>query len=77
MTYRITRHFERGARREVVKTGLSLEAARAHCSDPETSSDTAKLEPAHTRTNIFGPWFDGYSHEAHTQPPEPEPQPGE
>ena len=41
---------------EVQRTGLTLEEAQEHCSDPETSSTTATdPEP--------GQWFDGYEEE--------------
>jgi len=42
-TYRIVRHFQReGVSCRIVKKGLSLKQAKAHCNDPETSSATAK-----------------------------------
>ena len=54
-TYKIMRYkFEHSP--EVVRTGLTLAQAQAHCEDPETSSKTATdPEP--------GQWFDGYSEE--------------
>ena len=57
--YRIVRSFFRGGRR-VVKRGLSLAEAQAHCSDPETSSRTCRGSKARARTRLKGPWFDGY-----------------
>lgn len=40
------------------KRGLTLEQAREHCNDPETSSSTAKSATAKARTRKHGPWFD-------------------
>ena len=65
-TYKIIRFFQRevGAQRTVRgKTGLTLEQAQAHCSDPETSSSTATSATARRRTERRGPWFDGYTEE--------------
>ena len=55
-TYSIVRYRFKG-RNEVRQTGLTLEEAQEHCSDPETSSKTAgnPSEP--------GAWFDGYVRE--------------
>jgi hypothetical protein len=47
----------------VVKTGLSLKEAQAHCKDPETSSGTATSVEAKMRTDKYGPWFEGYTKE--------------
>ena len=38
----------------------TLEQAQAHCSDPETSSSTAKGKVPRARTRRVGAWFDGY-----------------
>jgi hypothetical protein len=43
-----------------VETGLTLEEARAHCNDPETSSRTCKDPENVARTEEYGPWFDCY-----------------
>jgi len=49
MTYKIIRFFFRkGAPSVVMKRGLTLEEAQAHCNDPKTSGDG---------------WFDGYEKE--------------
>ena len=56
--YKIVRMFYNGGCR-TIKTGLTLEEAKAHCSDPQTSSKTAKGRDAYTR--IRGQWFDGYA----------------
>ena len=57
--YKIVRMYFRGGRR-VIKTGLTLKEAQAHCENPETSSSTAKSAKARRITNRMGPWFDGY-----------------
>ncbi len=57
--YKIVRYFYRpDRRRRTIKAGLCLEQAQAHCSDPQTSSRTAKGKDAYTRR--VGAWFDGY-----------------
>lgn len=61
-TYKIVRHFQRG-KNQVTLTGLTLEQAQAHCSDPETSSSTATSDAARKLTARKGPWFDGYTEE--------------
>jgi hypothetical protein len=60
--YKIVRnYFNREAPgRRTIKTGLTLEEAREHCSNPETSSRTATSREAKRRTEQYGPWFDGY-----------------
>jgi len=46
--------------KRTIKTGLTIEEAQAHCTDPETSSSTC-AEPANLRrTRAVGQWFDGY-----------------
>jgi len=44
---------------EVIKTGLTYDEAKAHCADPETSSNTAKSMEARHLTLEKGDWFDG------------------
>ena len=64
MTYRIVRLYkDADIRRRVIARGLTLDEARAHCSDPETSSSTATTPEAKARTAKLGPWFDGYESE--------------
>jgi hypothetical protein len=59
--YRIVRmYFRDPSMNRVVKSGLTLEEAQAHCQDPETSSKTCKLYRNRKRTEQRGPWFDGY-----------------
>lgn len=57
--YRIIR-FKFHGKSRTIKTGLTLEEAQAHCSDPETSSRTAKSAKSKAITRRIGPWFDGY-----------------
>ena len=47
-TYRIVRFFRTGKEKEIVKTGLTLEEAKEHCTNVLTSG--------------YG-WFDGYVEE--------------
>lgn len=63
-TYRIVRFYQQGSvNRRIIKRGLTLEQAQAHCRDPQTSSRTATNPHAKERTRINGPWFDGYEEE--------------
>lgn len=63
-TYRIVR-FYFSHPREIVRgeSGLTLEQAQAHCSDPESSSATCRQPSARERTHRMGPWFEGYEKE--------------
>lgn len=70
-TYKIIRMFSDIDSRDhidnrdrVVKTGLTLEEAQEHCSDPETSSSTCTGREGMKRTEKCGMWFDGYEEEA-------------
>ena len=67
MSYYIVRFFkdhpDGRTTREIIRTGLTLEEAQAHCKDPETSSSTATNDIARQRTAKLGPWFDGYDEE--------------
>lgn len=62
-TYKVIRFFENSNRRYVVKTGLTLEEAQAHCRDPETSSSTCTTPEGERRTARAGRWFDGWAEE--------------
>ena len=62
MTYRIVRHFASGEK-EDIDSGLTLEEAKAHCSDPNTSSRTATGAAEVELTAAKGAWFDGYDEE--------------
>jgi len=69
-TYKIVRFFQHQDTRPVIKRGLTLEQAQAHCHDPETSSRTCKLAKNVRLTRNMGPWFDGYTEETPaTRPP--------
>ena len=62
--YKIIRMFrDKPYKNMIVNTGLTLEEAQAHCSDPETSSSTASGLTETMLTKNFGPWFDGYEEE--------------
>lgn len=59
--YDIVRFYQNpNVENEVIKTGLTLEEAQEHCSDPETSSSTAKNRIARAGVARYGEWFDGY-----------------
>ena len=63
-TYKIVRFFQRdSSRRQIIKRGLTLEEAQAHCNQTETSSTTAVSVQARRLTQQAGPWFDGYEKE--------------
>ena len=58
--YKIVRGFLRTNRKRVMKRGLTLAEAQAHCKLPSTSSRTATGAKAERYTATHGPWFDGY-----------------
>lgn len=67
-SYKIVRKYENDRRDRVQKRGLTLTEAQAHCSDPETSSMTAR-QPNGCDSNgrsiqkwhdLKKHWFDGY-----------------
>ena len=65
--YNIVRFYKNaGIRRRIISRGLTLEEARAHCSNPQTSSRTATTGTAGSRTRRLGAWFDGYEPEVDT-----------
>ena len=51
-TYKIIR-FRRNGNQRVIKRGLTLEEAQAHCKDPTTRD----------RKHTIPEWFDGYTEE--------------
>lgn len=61
--YKIIRFYRNDLPSEVVRTGLTLEEAQAHCRDRETSSSTCVHPLNVARTFALGPWFDGYDDE--------------
>ena len=66
-TYRVIRMYQNTTDRDVIATGLTLDQARQHCRDPETSSSTATSPEALRLTAERGPWFDGYESETRTE----------
>lgn len=64
--YRIVRHYfkSRPSNKKIVKRGLTLAEAQAHCKDPETSSSTCARYEGRKRTERLGPWFDGYERDS-------------
>jgi hypothetical protein len=59
-TYKIIRYYQ-DRENKTIATGLTLEEAQAHCSDPDTSSSTRTR--GNTGTKTHGAWFDGYTEE--------------
>ena len=57
-TYKIVRFYQDYGIGDPIKTGLTLKQAKAHCSNPETSSKTATTPEATQTTLEHGPWFD-------------------
>jgi hypothetical protein len=65
-TYKIIRFFQNGTPPRydtTIAKGLSLEEAREHCSDPESSSRTCSSKASNALTEKYGSWFDGYTME--------------
>lgn len=69
---RIKRFYEDNSPARIIKTGLTLEEAKAHCNDPETSSMTARAprgcEGDEERIAEWHEqkkhWFDGFEYES-------------
>ena len=61
-TYTIVRHFRHGGNATVAE-GLTLQEAKAHCNDPDSSSRTCTTDSGNALTDERGPWFDGYYEE--------------
>ena len=62
-TYKIVRFYQRDCRQRTRRTGLTLQEAQQHCSDPETNSKTCTNSAGKILTQRIGPWFDGYEQE--------------
>lgn len=63
-TYKIIRFFqEQGRKRQVITRGLTMEEAKEHCHDPETSSSTCTKPYPRSITANCGPWFEGWESE--------------
>lgn len=58
--YKIVRGYRDQDFKETVLEDLTLEEAKAHCRDPETTSTKCKGAAGIARTAQFGPWFDGF-----------------
>ena len=63
--YKIIRMYFEDVKPKVIKRGLSLEEAQAHCSDKETSSSTCTLPKNKKHTEKYGMWFDGYEQDGY------------
>ena len=59
--YKIIRFYQDRYGSRTIETGLTLQEAQAHCSDPETSSSTCTTPAAKRTTRRNGEWFDGYT----------------
>lgn len=55
LTYKIVRSWRDNYNVEIIKTGLTLKEAQAHCRDKNTKGDNDDQNR--------GPWFDGYERE--------------
>ena len=63
-TYRVVRIYERTiVPNRIVRRGMSLEEAVAHCEDPKSNSRTAKGKHQTVRTKKYGHWHDAYAKE--------------
>lgn len=58
--YKIIRFYMNKDGNRLIKSGLTLEEAQAHCRNPESSSSTCTSPTGKARTRRLGPWFDGY-----------------
>ena len=57
--YKVVRVFENENTPSItIKNNLTIEEAKDHCKDPETSSSTCKLWHNRNRTKRLGRWFD-------------------
>ena len=64
VTFKVIRQFERDpSMNKVIATGLTLEQAREHCKDPETSSRSCVRPENVNRTQRLGAWFESYTEE--------------
>lgn len=59
--YNIVRFYQNSTiESKVIKGGLTLAEAQAHCQDPDTSSRTCTSKDGTEHTYLYGAWFDGY-----------------
>lgn len=64
MTYKILRNYaDDDIDQETIKSGLTLEEAKEHCKNVETSSKTCTKAAGVNRTRKCGPWFDSWTEE--------------
>ena len=62
-TYKIVRFYQSSKQRDtILKTGLSLAEAEAHCKSDEASSATCSEDKAY-QLRTKGAWFEGYTAE--------------
>lgn len=59
-TYKIVRKFKDTGRQYTLYTGVTLEQAQAHCSNPESSSYHCEKPHNRRRTKVHGIWMDVY-----------------
>ena len=62
-TYKIIRFYQDSYDRDEVATGLTLEEAKEHCQDEDTSSTTCETPEGLARTESRGNWFEGFESE--------------
>lgn len=62
-TYTIRRVFHSGEHSQNILNGLTLEEAKAHCNDSESSSSTATSKHAKAITAKYGAWMDTFVEE--------------
>jgi hypothetical protein len=58
--YRIVRRYTGTGKMRILKSGVTLQEAQAHCNDPNNDSETATSAAARAITLRNGPWFDTY-----------------
>lgn len=57
-TYMIVRKYFENHDDEVIRRGLSLDEAKDHCADDDSSSESCYTTDAIDRTRKMGRWFD-------------------
>jgi hypothetical protein len=59
-TYTVYRFFQGPTEKQVILERVSLDAAKAYCSDRNASSGSATRPELIEVTRQYGPWFDGF-----------------
>ena len=59
--YKIVRMYFDDYSARTIRKGLTLDEAREHCTDIQTSSSTCTNASGIARTKNKGAWFDGYT----------------